>query len=142
MYCIEPDTNVQQSSIKSDKNFFFIQTSLLYTNDQRQRLIRVHNIIVPVSDYLSEIYSAVNYQALLSCVVRRTLVQFCSTKPFTDIQIDLTNVMKRIFAGISHNTSTANQTEVLPYLALGFLGVLKNMVFQAQYINNCRITSR
>lgn len=138
LYVIEPDLSKPDlNNLKQD--FFYLQTSLLYTNDQRQRVIRVHNSVIRISDYISEVYSAINYQALLSCVMRMNLVQFCSLKPFTDIQIELTNIMKKIFAGISHNTPTTYQTELLPYLALGFLGILKNMVFQAQYINNCEL---
>ena len=139
LYTFAPEDS--QVQLESPQTRFYIQTSLLYTNEKRQRLIRIHNYALRVTDQVKEVYNAINYQAVLATVMRQNLAQFCSLKPFVDIQIDITNTMKKIFAGIAHNTNYKVQEELLPYLALGFLGILKNIVFQAQYINNCNLTS-
>lgn len=140
LYTFEPDDS--QLQVDGPQNRFYIQTSLVYTNEKRQRLIRVHNYAIRITDQLKEVYNAVNYQALLATIMKLNIAQYCSLKPFVDIQIDITNTMKKIFAGISHDCNHSIQEELLPYLALGFLGILKNIVFQAQYINNCKLISR
>ena len=139
LYTFDPDDS--QIKLDGPQNRFYIQTSLLYTNERRQRLIRVHNYALKITDQLKEVYNNINYQALLATVMRQNIAQFSSLKPFVDIQIDITNTMKKIFAGIAHHSSHKVQEDLLPYLALGFLGILKNIVFQAQYINNCRLIS-
>lgn len=140
LYTFEPEDS--QIQLDGPQTRFHIQTSLLYTNERRQRLIRVHNYALRITDQLKEVYNAINYQTVLATVMRQNMSQFASLRPFVDIQIDITNTMKKIFTGIAHNASHKVQEEILPYLALGFLGILKNIVFQAQYINNCKVISQ
>lgn len=139
LYTFDPEDSKLQ--LDGPQNRFYIQTSLLYTNERRQRLIRVHNYAIRITDQLKDVYNAINYQVVLATVMRQNMAQYCSLRPFVDIQIDITNTMKKIFAGIAHQSSHKIQEEILPYLALGFLGILKNIVFQAQYINNCKLIS-
>ena len=139
LYTFEPDDS--QTQLDGPQNHFYIQTSLLYTNEKRQRLIRVHNYALKITDKLKEVYNNINYQAILASVMRQNLSQFSSLRPFVDIQIDITNTMKKVFVGMAHNSSHKTQEEILPYIALGFLGILKNIVYQAQYINNCKLKS-
>ena len=123
-------------------NRFYVQTSLLYTNEKRQRLIRVHNYMVPASNTLAEVYSAIDFQTLLAALVRKNLTQYISARPLPDIQQEIISQFKKIFTGISAQTSTTVQEQLLSYLALGFLGILKHIVYQAQYINNCILKSQ
>ena len=104
-------------------------------------MLRVHNYVAAVSSSISSVYSAIDFQTLVAAFVRKNLTQYVSTRPLPDIQIDIINQFKKIFAGISAQAPQAVQQELLPYLALGFLGVLKQPIFQAHYLNNCKVIS-
>lgn len=139
LYTLEPDGGLGPALDKSlpPPNAFYLQTSLLYTNERRQRMLRVHNYMVPVSNSLSEVYSAIDFQSLVAALVRKNITQYVSTRPLPDIQQDVIAQFKKVFTGIAAQTPQSVQEELLSYLALGFLGILKHIVFQAHYINNC-----
>lgn len=99
-------------------------------------MIRVHNYCLPISSRLKKVYEAMDYQAVTSALVRQSAADFLESKPLPDMQIDLVNRMKKLFAGISQSTSPDFQVENLPYLTVAFLGVLKSDALLAKYINN------
>lgn len=104
-------------------------------------MLRVHNFVAPVADSIVSVYSAIEFQALLSALVRKNLSQFVSTRPLPDIQLDVINQFKKIFTAIAAQTPASTQETLLPYLAAGFLGILKTPIFQAHYLNNCKLSS-
>lgn len=144
MYQFEPDPTALGTAAKdfAGQSAFYVQTSLLYTNDARQRMLRVHNYAVRSSRDPSDIYGSLDPQTLVAAMVRRKLPSFVSTVPLIDIQLELVNEFKRVFKGVAAQTSAELQGQLLPHLALGFLGVLKSTVFQAHYINNCELSSQ
>lgn len=144
MYAFEPDNLNLGVGGKdySSQSSFYVQTSLLYTNEARQRMLKVHNYSVKTSRDTGEIYGAIDYPTLVTAIVRKKLPSFISSVPLIDIQLEMINEFKKLFKGIAGQTSADFQSHILPYLALGFLGVLKSSVFQAHYINNCELTSQ
>jgi hypothetical protein len=104
-------------------------------------MLRVHNYVVPVSATVSAVYSNIDFQVLLASMVRKNLTQYVSTRPLPDIQLDMINQMKKVFTGIAAQAPVSVQQELLPYLGLGFLGTFKQPVFQAHYINSCKLIS-
>lgn len=141
MYTFEEDSSQAQDTLKNEEQYFFLQTSLLYTNENRQRRIRVHNYVLPTTSKNEEIYESINIQTTLSTVLKQNIVKLLSKTSLIDLQIELVNQMKLIFTKISQKTNLDFQSENLPYLAMGFLGLLKNIVFQGQYINNFKNNS-
>lgn len=135
-FLFEEEDKTSENKPKVGKDTFYIQTSLLYTNSKRQRMIRVHNYCLPISSRLKKVYEAMDYQAVTSALVRQSAADFLESKPLPDMQIDLVNRMKKLFAGISQSTSPDFQVENLPYLTVAFLGVLKSDALLAKYINN------
>ena len=144
MYTFEPDTNTIGLNSKDVGNqaVFYIQTSLLFTNESRQRMLRVHNYSIKMSRDPVEIYGAMDYQSVLTAILRRKLSSFVSQVPLIDLQLEAITDFKKLFKSIAAQTSSDFQERMLPYIALGFLGVLKSSVFQAHYINNCLLISQ
>lgn len=145
MYSFEPDhlnMGGAQSKEWNSQNVFYIQTSLLYTNENRQRMLRVHNYGVKTSKDLTEIYSNIDYHAVLTSMIKKKLSGFISQLPLIDLQLETINDFKKVFKGIAAQTSSEYQSSILPFVALGFLGVLKCSIFQAHYINNCKFISQ
>lgn len=105
-------------------------------------MLRVHNYVIPVSQTVGAVYTNIDFQVLLAAMVRKNLTQYVSTRPLPDIQLDIINQFKKVFTGIAAQTPVSVQQELLPYLGLGFLGILKQPIFQAQYINNCELNSQ
>ena len=58
------------------------------------------------------------------------MVNIVSKISLVDLQIELVNEIKKYFTGTAMNTSDDFQINTLPYIALGFLGLLKNIVYQ------------
>lgn len=137
-FALEADERVTGTTQRFNPHVLFLQTSLLYTNSQRRRLIRVHNFALPLTDRPRQIYEGMDYQAVTSGLVRMALQRFPENKPLSDIQVELVNIMKRIASGVSQHASETFQAETLPYLTLAFLGLLKHEVFLAKYITNFR----
>lgn len=144
LYTFEPDNHNLGTGGKdfASQSSFYIQTSLLYTNESRHRMLRVHNYCLKTSRDVGEIYGAIDYQTLVAAIIRKKLPAFISQIPLIDVQLEVINEFKKIFKGIAAQTSADFQSNTLPFLALGFLGVLKSTVFQAHYINNCEVISQ
>ena len=143
MYAFEPDNaSTGPANNGGNQPVFYVQTSLLYTNEARQRMLRVHNYSVKISREPVEIYGAMDYQSVIAAIVRRKLSSFVSQVPLIDLQLDVINEFKKLFNSIAAQTPVDFQQRMLPYIALGFLGVLKSSVFQAHFINNCVLTSQ
>lgn len=69
-------------------------------------------------------------------IYRKLSVQIVSKTSLVDIQTELISTLRKLFQTLAHFTSPEFQEEHLPYLALGFLGLLKHVVYQGQYITN------
>lgn len=144
MYTFEPDNfNIGLNAKDvSNQNTFFIQTSLLYTTESRQRMLRIHNYGVRMSKDQTEIYSAIDYQSVIASLLKRKIPNFISQIALIDIQLEIINDFKKAFKSIAGQTSSDLQSTTLPFLALGFLGVLKCSILQSHYINNCGLISQ
>lgn len=142
LFLFEDESKTAEKKGRAGKDLFYIQTSLLYTNAKRQRTIRVHNYCIPLTNQLKKTYEALDYQATSAALLRISMQDFPENKPLGDMQIDLANHMKKMFSGISMNTSSEFQAEVLPYLTVAFLGILKSDVLLAKYVNNCNLISQ
>lgn len=62
-------------------------------------------------------------------IFKQEMVNIVSKISLVDLQIELVNQVKKYFSGTALNSSDEFQINTLPYIALGFLGLLKNIVF-------------
>ena len=114
-------------------NFFFIQTSLLFTDSRRRRLLRINNYAVPMAVQSPEIYMGMDYQSTTCGLVKQSIIQMCSAKPLTDIQIELVSKFKAILKQMCIGTDQDYQADQMAFMGLAFLVVYKNLVFRAQH---------
>lgn len=114
--------------------YYFInhQTSLLYTNNAKQRILRVHNYAVPVSFNESDIFAGLDYQSTVCMFVKKHISQMSSQIPLADINKETTNKFKSLMKIIASSTNQITQSELIPYLSLALLGIHKHLIFRAQ----------
>ena len=123
-----------------DERFFYIQTSLLFSNENRQRMLRIHNIRVPVTHRLSHVYEKINYKAVVAAMAKIHLQSLCSTKAIQDIKILLLSNFKKLVEDIFSLGSKDLQQETTPFLAIGVLGILKSLVLNEEAIARGSLT--
>ena len=117
-------------------NFFFIQTSLLFTDSRRRRLLRINNVAIPITSRASDIYLGMDYSASICAFTKELLIQLCSAKPLNDIQIELISRFKSILKQMCQGTDSEFQTEQMSYMGLAFLGIFKLLIFRAQHYSD------
>lgn len=116
-------------------NYFFVQTSLLFTDSRRRRLLRIHNVAVPFAQSPS-VYLGLDFQSVVCAFVKELLIQLCSSKPLTDISIELVSRFKSQLKQMCQSTAEDFQAEQMAFLGLAFLGISKLLIFRAQHFSN------
>lgn len=132
-YRFQPDKKRPPSSTA---NFFFVQTSLLFTDSRRRRLLKVSNYAVPISPDPAHCYMGLDYPAAVCGLFKESLIQLCSSKPLTDIQIELVSKFKSFLKQMCALTDQSFQEEQMAYLGLAFLGLYKHDIFRAQHFSD------
>ena len=117
-------------------NFFFVQTSLLFTDSRRRRLLRICNYAVPISSLHRDCYLGMDYQATVAALMKENLIQLCTSKPLTDIQIELVSKFKSFLKQMCGCTDKDYQEDQMAFLGLAFLGMFKHSVFRAQHFSD------
>jgi hypothetical protein len=121
---------------KRTSNFFFIQTSLLFTDSRRRRLLKVSNYAVPIAPSPDHCYLGLDYQSAVCALFKESLIQLCTSKPLTDIQIELVSKFKSFLKQMCSYTDEDFQTEQMAFLGLAFLGFYKHDLFRAQHYSD------
>lgn len=128
-----PDKKKPASSFS---NYFFVQTSLLFTDSRRRRLLRIHNSAVPLANQTPLVYLGMDYQSAVCAFVKELLIQLCSSKPLTDISIELMSRFKSQLKQMCQSTDQEFQAEQMAFMGLAFLGVAKLLIFRAHYFSD------
>ncbi|EGR29097.1 sec23 sec24 trunk domain protein, partial [Ichthyophthirius multifiliis] len=63
----------ENQSQQNNIEVFSIQTELLYTNNEGQRLLRFHNYVIPLSSSLQQIYDSIDLEAYFFCLSKRII---------------------------------------------------------------------
>ena len=76
---------------------FGLQLSFLYTNENRERMLRVVNHAVRVSSNIQDIVQAIDSQTITNALFKKYLTQFYQQTPLVDINMSIFNSAKKIF---------------------------------------------
>ena len=114
-----------------DENFVFIQSALLYSFGNGERRIRVHNLCLPVSNNIRDIYNSINQENLASYYLNKTIDTIYKTKNISNA-ISSTETLFKTFISNVLNTSQSMKKELLEniqFLPIYILGIIKNRIF-------------
>ena len=115
-----------------DKNkYIFIQSALLYSYGDGSRRIRVHNLCLPISDNIKNIYSEINSEMLATFYLKDTIDKLYKTKNIANSIIS-TDTKFKLFIDKVMSTQNKIDKELLPnldYLPYYMLGMFKHRIF-------------
>ena len=123
--------NVNNYSSNDNEHFAYIQSALLYSYGDGNRRIRIHNICIPLSKSLNNIYKAINSEMLASFYVKETIDKIYKTKALANAVISTDTKFKQLIDKIisSMHKIKKELPENLSYLPLYMIGMLKHRLF-------------
>ena len=118
-------------TIINNKNYIYIQSSLLYSYGNGKRRIRVHNLCFPVSNEPKIIYESMNSEIIASYYLKLTNDKLYKTKNLANSILFIDNQFKAFIDRImiSQNTINRELPENLSYLPLYMIGLFKHRLF-------------
>lgn len=103
---------------------------MLYTHTEGTRRIRVHNLCLPVSSKLKDIYDSIDVEALSAYTLKHTIDKILKTKKISNSVLSTESSYKALISSILSSTGQIKRDmpENLVYLPLYMLGILKHRV--------------
>lgn len=83
-----------------------------------------------------EVLAELDFQSTICGFIKEHIIQLCSQKPLSDINIEITNRVKSLMKLIAASTDQDTQAELMSYLSLALLGVQKHLIFRSQHYVN------
>lgn len=128
-------------------NTFALQVSFLYTNEKRERILRVVNHCAKLSNNIADVMGSVDYATLTNTLFKKYLTQFYQSTPLIDINMTLLNQAKKIYSQYQQMCQKKIQEQgydALAWFPFQMLGVLKHPIFCMQNIAsyNCAVDYR
>ena len=115
----------------NNKNYIYIQSSLLYSYGDGQRRIRVHNLCLPLSNNLRIIYESMNAEIIASYYLKLTNDKLYKNKNLANSILYTDTQFKSFIDKLMSNMNTMKKElpENLEYLPLYMLGLFKHRLF-------------
>eukprot|EP00003_Mantamonas_plastica_P010872 TRINITY_DN2039_c0_g1_i1.p1 TRINITY_DN2039_c0_g1~~TRINITY_DN2039_c0_g1_i1.p1 ORF type:complete len:583 (-),score=192.80 TRINITY_DN2039_c0_g1_i1:14-1762(-) len=131
-YAVQMTPNESQVNCKT----CFIQSALLYTSCNGQRLIRVHTASIPVSNLVADVIRSVNIDAMSNLLARKAVSRALVSNLQGGRDVFLNQCMESMTAYYNHLPNSQRQgtqlqiPESLRLLPLSVLGFIKNAVMK------------
>ena len=109
----------------------YIQSALLYSYGDGTRRIRIHNLCLPVSSNIGNIYNEINAEMLATHYLKETIDKIYKTKNISNAIISTDTQFKHFIDKVMANQHKMNK-ELLPnldYLPLYMIGMFKHRIF-------------
>ena len=122
--------NFEQPKI-DNKNFIYIQSSLLYSYGDGKRRIRVHNLCLPLSNNLRKIYESMNAEIISSYYLKLTNDKLYKTKNLSNSILYIDNQFKSFIDRVmsQQNQNKKVLPENLEFLPLYMIGLFKHRLY-------------
>ena len=117
--------------VEGYENYIYIQSALLYSYGDGSRRIRVHNLCLPLSTNIENIYKEINAEMLASYYLKDTIDKLYKTKNIANSIISTDTQFKHFIDKVM-STQNKIEKELLPnldYLPLYMIGMLKHRIF-------------
>lgn len=125
-YDIELENNISSSKT------MYIQTAYLYTSCEAERRIRIHNIMIPLSSNLQDVYSSCDSNSIVNIISKQSLNQVISTNKI--------EIGKKILEHRCREIATTaikifgNLPKSLDIFVVSILGMIKSPLFSHDQI--------
>jgi len=118
---------------------FAMQISFLYTNEKRERMLRIINHATKLSGAATGVYGGIDSSTVTEALFKKYLTQFYQATPLMDINMQMLNHAKKIFK--DYHTHAAKKIQEDGFDALErfpfmMLGVMKHAIYCMQALNS------
>lgn len=114
-------------------DYLFIQSALLYSSGDGNKKIRIHNLCIPLSNDINEIFNEINYESLICMNMKIGIDKIYKTISLSNSVIFLRNNFTHfIDTFLNYQKENDNLRNYIIY----FLGMLKNIIFNINEIEN------
>ncbi|MCQ2817407.1 MAG: Sec23/Sec24 zinc finger-containing protein [archaeon] len=126
----EDDAEAKNTPSMKD-NFLYVQSALLYSYGDGTRRIRIHNLCIPLSNRVNDIYENANCEMTSLYFMKATIDKLYKAKSLTTAVINSETNFKSLVTSIFNNIQSRKREfpNSLAFLPLYFLGMSKNRVF-------------
>ena len=117
--------------LEEKDKYLYIQSALLYSYGDGTRRIRVHNLCLPLSTNIKNIYREINAEMLATYYLKDTIDKLYKTKNIANSIISTDTQFKHFIDKVM-STQTKLDKELLPnldYLPLYMIGMFKHRIF-------------
>ena len=117
---------------------FALQLSFLYTNENRERMLRVVNHAVRVSNNIQEVVQGIDSQTITNALMKKYLSQFYQQTALVDINMSIFNAAKKIFLQYQQLCAKQVSEEVedaSAFMPQQVLGLMKHPIFCMENMN-------
>ena len=146
LFCVSPsppkEENENESKEKKNEYFniygleekekyLYIQSALLYSYGDGTRRIRVHNLCLPLSTDIKNIYKEINSEMLATFYLKDTIDKLYKTKNIANSIISTDTQFKNFIDKVMSSQNKIEK-ELLPnldYLPLYMIGMFKHRIF-------------
>ena len=115
-----------------DKNkYLYIQSALLYSYGDGTRRIRIHNLCLPLTTNISNIYKEINSEMIATYYLKDTIDKLYKTKNIANSIISTDTLFRQFIDKVMSRQNKVNK-ELLPnldYLPLYMIGMFKHRIF-------------
>ena len=127
--------NINNSVFENeDEDFLFIQSALLYSSGDGNKRIRLHNLCIPLTNDINEIFNGINYESLICMNMKIGIDRLYKYFSLSDSVIFLRNNFN-LFIDFFFNYQK-ELTDNLKFYPIYFLGMIKNIIFNFNEIEN------
>ena len=117
--------------LEEKDKYLYIQSALLYSYGDGTRRVRVHNLCLPLSTSIKNIYKEINSEMLASYYLKDTIDKLYKTKNIANSIISTDTQFKHFIDKVM-TTQNKIDKELLPnldYLPLYMIGMFKHRIF-------------
>jgi len=117
--------------LEEKDKYIYIQSALLYSYGDGTRRVRVHNLCLPLSTSIKNIYKEINSEMLASYYLKDTIDKLYKTKNIANSIISTDTQFKQFIDKVM-TTQNKIDKELLPnldYLPLYMIGMFKHRIF-------------
>lgn len=119
-----------KNNMIDETHVVFVQISFLYTNPNRERILRIINHGIKVSSNLGEIYENCDYVAIGNMIARKSLPMFWDGRySLVDINNSVVQQAKKLYMYSNQVLKQEGKESPLVMLPMQTLGLLKHPIF-------------
>ena len=117
-------------------NYLFIQSALLYSYGDGTKRVRIHNLSIPLSENINDIFNGINSESLICMFMKMGIDKTFKIKSLSNSYSFMQTTFNYFITSFYKLCYQKELTQNLENLPIYFLGLLKNKIYNIKEIEN------